>query len=103
MHLMMQQEPGEWVVATGETHSVYKCASMYSAKAWRADGQDYRQPAEASAGTWLPEGRQQQDSVTGLEPEYTFESMLDEMISHWMNHYKKGAFNPLEHEQTKWE
>ena len=23
------------------------------------------------------------------KPEYTFESMIDEMVTHWMNYYKK--------------
>jgi GDPmannose 4,6-dehydratase len=26
--------------------------------------------------------------LTGWEPEYTFESMLDEMIEYWLQHYK---------------
>ena len=27
--------------------------------------------------------------ATGWKPEYTFESMLDEMIEYWLNYYKK--------------
>jgi GDPmannose 4,6-dehydratase len=26
--------------------------------------------------------------VTGWKPEYTFETMLDEMIEYWLDHYK---------------
>ena len=26
--------------------------------------------------------------LTGWTPEYTFESMLDEMVEYWLNHYK---------------
>jgi len=27
--------------------------------------------------------------VLGWEPEYTFESMMDEMVEFWINHYNK--------------
>jgi GDPmannose 4,6-dehydratase len=28
-------------------------------------------------------------SLTGWEPKYTFETMLDEMIEYWLNFYKR--------------
>ena len=102
MHLMMQQEPGEWVVATGETHSVYEmCKYVFGRLGVPMDSifidNRLKRPQELD----YLKGDSSRIRSLGWEPEYTFESMLDEMISHWMNHYKKDAFNPLEHEQTK--
>ena len=29
-------------------------------------------------------------SITGWSPEYTFETMLDEMLEYWINYYNKN-------------
>lgn len=93
MHLILQQsEPGDWVVATGETRSVRNMCEYVFSKL----GLDYTQHVVQNDKFLRPEELPylKGDSTKireelGWTPEYTFESMMDEMIEHWLNIYKK--------------
>ena len=47
---------------------------------------DYYRPTEVD---WLLGDSSKARKVLGLELEYTFETMLDEMIEYWLKHYKE--------------
>lgn len=87
MHLVLQQDkPGDWVVATGETRSVRDmCEYVFSKleldyKDYVVQNDKFLRPEE------LPylKGDSSKVRELGWKPEYTFESMMDEMIDHWM-------------------
>lgn len=88
MHLILQQdEPGDWVVATGETRSVRDMCEYVFGKL----GMDYKDYVTQNPKFLRPEELPylKGDSTKirtelGWKPEYTFESMMDEMIEHWM-------------------
>lgn len=92
MHLITQQsEPGDWVVATGETRSVRDMCEYVFGKL----GMDYRNYVVQNPKFLRPEELPylKGDSTRirtelGWKPEYTFESMMDEMIEYWLNVYK---------------
>lgn len=93
MHLIMQQDqPGDWVVATGETRSVRDMCEYVFGKL----GLDYKEYVVQNPKFLRPEELPylKGDSTKirtelGWEPTYTFESMMDEMIEHWLNIYNK--------------
>jgi GDPmannose 4,6-dehydratase len=84
MHLMLQQpEPDDYVVATGETHTVREFCERAFGEAgldWRAyvkvDDRFYR-PAEVEL---LIGDASKARRVLGWEPRYTFESLVREMV-----------------------
>jgi GDPmannose 4,6-dehydratase len=88
MHLILQQdEPGDWVVATGETRSVRDmCEYVFSSL-----GLDYNQYVVQNGKFLRPEelpylkGDSTRIRALGWKPEYTFEGMMDEMVEHWTN------------------
>ena len=93
MHLILQQDqPGDWVVATGETRSVRDmCEYVFSGL-----GMDYRDYVTQNQKFLRPEELPylKGDSTKirtelGWKPEYTFEAMMDEMIEHWLEIYKE--------------
>jgi GDPmannose 4,6-dehydratase len=84
MHLMLQQpKPDDYVIATGESHSV----AEFCEKAFAEVGLDYRnfvvtddrlrRPAEVDQ---LVGDATKARSVLGWQPEYTFEQMIKEMV-----------------------
>jgi GDPmannose 4,6-dehydratase len=84
MHLMLQQpEPDDYVVATGETHSVRE----FCERAFEAAGLDYQtfvrvdekfyRPAEVDL---LIGDASKARSILNWRPEYTFEEMIREMV-----------------------
>ena len=91
MHLILQQDqPGDWVVATGETRSVRDMCEYVFSKL----GLDYKDYVIQNSKFLRPEELPylKGDSTKirtelGWKPEYTFESMMDEMIEHWLNLY----------------
>jgi len=92
MHLIVQQdEPGDWVVATGVTHSVREMCEYVFSKL----GLDYNQYVIQNQKFLRPEelkylkGDSTRIRSLGWEPEYTFETLMDEMIEHWMEVYSK--------------
>jgi GDPmannose 4,6-dehydratase len=93
MHLIINNDtPDDFVVSTMVTHSVrdmveyvftkleldYKKYVKHHLKFTRPEELDYLRGDSTKIRTQL-----------GWEPEYTFETMLDEMIEFWINHFKK--------------
>jgi GDPmannose 4,6-dehydratase len=90
MHLILQQpNPGDWVVATGETRSVRDMCKYVFEKLnlnyedYIIQNQKFLRPEE------LKYLKGDSTRELGWKPEYTFESMMDEMIEFWVNHYNK--------------
>ena len=89
MHLIVQQEqPGDWVVATGETRSVRDMCEYVFNKL----GLDYNNHVVQNDKFLRPEELPYLKgdctkirTELGWKPTYTFESMMDEMIEFWMN------------------
>ena len=87
MHLILQQpEPGDWVVATGETRSVRDMCEYVFSKL----GLDYNQYVIQNEKFLRPEELPYlKGDCTKIKNEmnwtltYTFEMMMDEMIEHW--------------------
>ena len=79
--------PDEFIVATGKTNSVRDlCEYVFTKLEMRY--QDYvvqspkfMRPEELS---YLKGDSSKAREVLGWQPEYTFESLLDEMIEHWI-------------------
>jgi GDPmannose 4,6-dehydratase len=76
----------DWVVATGETHSVRElCEYVFSAlgmnyKDHVVQNEKFIRPEELK---YLRGDSSDIRSILGWKPVYTFETMLDEMIEHW--------------------
>lgn len=92
MHLILQQsEPGDWVVATGETRSVRDmCEYVFKKlnlnyKDYITQNQKFLRPEELK----YLKGDSTKMRELGWKPEYTFESMMDEMVEFWVNYYSK--------------
>jgi GDPmannose 4,6-dehydratase len=92
MHLILQQpNPGDWVVATGETRSVRDMCKYVFEKLnlnyedYITQNQKFLRPEELK----YLKGDSTRMRELGWKPEYTFESMMDEMIEFWVNHYNK--------------
>jgi len=92
MHLILQQDkPGDWVVATGESRSVRDMCEYVFTKL----GLDYKKYVVQNEKFLRPEelpylkGDSSIIRSLGWKPEYTFETMMDEMINHWIDIYKK--------------
>jgi len=93
MHMMLQRsEPDDYVIATGETHSVrefcelaFSCVDLDYAEFVKEDPQFYR-PAEVDL---LIGDASKARSVLGWEPEYTFDSLVHEMIASDLQFYAK--------------
>jgi GDPmannose 4,6-dehydratase len=86
--ILQLDEPGDFVCSTGISHSVqYLCEYVFSKLElnWReyvkAD-KKFLRPEELHN---LKGDSSKLRKITGWEPEYTFEAMLDEMIKYWMN------------------
>lgn len=86
MHLILQQpQAGDWVVATGETRSVRDMCEYVFGKL----GMDYNAFVKQDPKFLRPEelpylkGDSTRIRALGWTPEYTFETMMDEMVEHW--------------------
>lgn len=89
MHMIVNHhEPDEFIVATGETHSVRDlCETVFSKldldyRDYVVQNPKFMRPEELK---YLRGDSQRTRDVLGWEPEYTFSSMLDEMIERWQN------------------
>ncbi len=89
MHLILQQDkPDNYVVATGVTNSIADVAYYVFNKLgvntnnWRIDKKHTR-PNELD----YLKGDASRIRALGWQPEYTFETLLDSMIEHWINVY----------------
>jgi GDPmannose 4,6-dehydratase len=92
MHLILQQpQPGDWVVSTGVTHSVREMCDYVFSKL----GLDYKNYIIQNQKFLRPEelkylkGDSTRIRALGWEPEYTFETLMDDMIEHWLKIYSK--------------
>jgi GDPmannose 4,6-dehydratase len=91
MHMILQlDQPDDFVCATGISHSVRElCEYVFSSL-----GLDYKEYVTQDEKFLRPEELHdlKGDSsklikATGWNHEYTFESMLDEMIDYWIDYY----------------
>ena len=92
MHLILQQNtPGDWCVATGETHSVREmCDYVFNKlglnyKDFVVQNPRFIRPEE------LPYLRGDSTKIRtelGWKPKYSFEMLMDDMIDYWMKIYK---------------
>ena len=93
MYMMLQRpEPDDYVIATGETHSVrefcelaFSCVDLDYEQFVKEDPQFYR-PAEVDL---LIGDASKARSFLGWEPEYTFDSLVREMIASDLQFYAK--------------
>ena len=87
MHAIVNYEkPEEWIVSTGRTHSVRDLCNYV----FRALDMDYRDYVTQNPKFMRPEelkylkgDSSKAREILGWKPEYTFETMLDEMIERW--------------------
>jgi len=93
MHLIINNAtPDDFVVSTMVTHSVrdmveyvFNKLELDNTKYVTQDGKFIR-PEELD---YLKGDSTKIRKILGWEPEYTFETMLDEMIEYWLNYFKK--------------
>jgi GDPmannose 4,6-dehydratase len=92
MHLILQQpQASDWVVATGETRSVRDMCEYVFGKL----NMDYKDHVKQDGKFLRPEelpylkGDSSRIRALGWTPEYTFESMMDEMTEYWMSQLSK--------------
>lgn len=95
MHLILQQpQAGDWVVATGETRSVRDMCEYVFGKL----NMDYKDHVKQDSKFLRPEelpylkGDSSRIKALGWAPEYTFESMMDEMIEYWIHQLRKAVY-----------
>jgi GDPmannose 4,6-dehydratase len=89
--IMLQQDvPGDFVCSTGESHTVKELVEYVFNKLelkWEdyvETDEKYLRPEELED---LKGDSTKLRAATGWAPTYTFESMLDEMIDHWITHH----------------
>ncbi len=87
MHMIVNHnEADEFIVATGETHSVRDlCETVFSKlgmnyEDYIVQNPKYMRPEELK---YLKGDPSKSRQILGWEPEYTFSTMLDEMIERW--------------------
>lgn len=93
MWLILQQDkPDDFVCSTGVSHSVQELCEYVFGKL----GLDWKQYVKQDEKFLRPEELHDLKGdcsklveATGWKHEYTFESMLDEMIKYWEDYYKK--------------
>lgn len=87
MHLMLQQpDPGDWVVATGETHTVRDiCAYVFGKLGMKYQDYVVQNPKFLRAEE-LPylRGDSRRIRELGWAPKYTFETLLAEIVDYWL-------------------
>jgi GDPmannose 4,6-dehydratase len=88
MHMILNHDtPDEFIVATGRTHSVRDlCEHVFNRlemdyKDYVVQNPKYMRPEELR---YLKGDSSKIRKVLKWEPEYTFESMMDEMVDYWM-------------------
>ncbi len=95
MHLMMQQDnPGDWVVSTMETHSVREmCELVFSHldlnyKDYVVQNPKFMRPEELP---YLKGDSTKIRNELGWVPQYTFKELMEEMVDYWLHFYEKGV------------
>ena len=91
MWLILQREsPDDYVCSTGVSHSVKDLVEYVFSKLdldWKdyvVQDEKFLRPEELDD---LKGDSGKLRSLTGWSPKYTFETMLDEMIEHWLSYY----------------
>jgi GDPmannose 4,6-dehydratase len=90
--ILQLDKPGDYVCATGISHSVADlCEYVFSSldmdfKDYVMVDEKYLRPEELHN---LKGDSSKLIKTTNWKHEYTFETMLDEMIEYWLNYYKK--------------
>jgi GDPmannose 4,6-dehydratase len=95
MHMIINHDVADdFVVATGETRSVRDMCKYVFCKL----GLDYNNHVTANAKFLRPEELpylkgdcSKLKATFGWQPEYSFESLMDEMIDHWMKVYESNV------------
>lgn len=90
--ILQLEQPGDYVCATGISHTVADlCDYVFSSL-----GMDYKQYTVVDGKFLRPEELHNLKGdpsklieATGWTHKYTFETMLDEMVQYWLNHYSK--------------
>ena len=88
--ILQEGEPDDYVCSTGISHSVLELVEYVFGQLdldWKdyvVQDQKFMRPEELDD---LKGDSFKLRHKTGLKPEYTFESMLDEMIQYWMDKY----------------
>mgnify|MGYP001498497773 FL=1 len=88
MHLILKHEKSDdFVCSTGQTHSVqefcdYVFEKLKLDKKYIITDERYMRPYELDI---LKGDSSKLRRATGWKPEYTFESMIDEMIQYWQD------------------
>jgi GDPmannose 4,6-dehydratase len=89
--ILQQPESGDFVCSTGISHSVMDLVEYVFGKLdlnWKqyvTVDEKYLRPEELRD---LKGDSSRLRDLTGWTPKYTFETMLDEMIDFWLDHYK---------------
>jgi len=91
MHLMLQQdEPGDWVVSTMETHSVREMCDVVfkhldlNYEDYVVQNPKYMRPEELP---YLKGDSTKIRTELGWKPKYSFKMLMEEMVDHWMKVY----------------
>ena len=91
--ILQQDKPDDYVCSTGISHSVENLCDYTFSKL----GLNYKEYVKVDEKFLRPEelhnlkgDSSKLQSVTGWVPEYTVETLLDEMIEHWINFYTKN-------------
>jgi GDPmannose 4,6-dehydratase len=91
--ILQQDKSDDYVCSTGISHSVQDLCE-YTFSKFRLDYKEYvkvdekfLRPEELHN---LKGDSSKLKSITGWTPNYTFESMLDEMLEYWINYYTKN-------------
>jgi len=87
MHMIINHDkPQEFIVATGKTHSVRNlCETVFGKlglnyKDYVVQNPKFMRPEELK---YLKGDSSKAREILGWKPEYTFSSMIDEMIERW--------------------
>ena len=87
MHMIINHhEPDEFIVATGETHSVRNLVETVFTKLgmnyedYVVQNPKYMRPEELK---YLKGDSSKAREVLGWKPDYTFETLLEDMIDRW--------------------
>ena len=93
MHKILNHDtPRDWIVATGVTHSIREMCDIVfkkldmNYKDYVVQNPKYLRPNELK---YLKGDSSEIREKLGWKPEYDFEKIMDEMVDHWVNIYKK--------------
>jgi len=93
MHKILNHDtPKDWIVATGVTHSIREMCDIVfkkldmNYKDYVVQNPKYLRPNELK---YLKGDASEIREKLGWKPEYDFEKIMDEMVDHWVNIYKK--------------